>query len=203
MGESRCAKARDCWYGLMERYRPSPEEQPDFMGYAFLVDAAEVYQDVLKEVPKDADSDQTWGAMRMKVYNPAPIQFKRDQFSAAAVKEHETASELRKRLYKLVCGVLECQSQEIKDIILKQRQNDSLPRALQTAYATICHTNSYDRASSVLSTVQRTKGIVGRSKSRESVRGMTDTDGKVASKQNSLASATMQIVQAVRSVLPR
>jgi hypothetical protein len=193
-GESRFAKARYCWDRLVERYQPSPEVQPDLMGYAFTEDAAEVYQDVLKEVPNDADSDQIWGAMQMKICNPDQIQFQRDQFSAASLEEHETVADLSKRLYKLVCGLPECQSQEIKDIILKQRLNDALPRELQTAYATIRHTHSYDMAASVLSTVQRTKGIVGRSKRREQVRAMTDADGEVATLQNALASATAEIV---------
>jgi hypothetical protein len=158
-GESRVAKAMDCWDRLVERYQPSSEVQPDLMGYAFTEDAAEVYQDVLKEVPTDAESDQIWGAMQMKVYSPHQIQFQRDQFSVASLEEHATVADLSKRLYKLVCGLPECQSQEIKDIILKQRLNDALPRELQTAYATIRHTHSYDMAASVLSTVQRTKGI--------------------------------------------
>jgi hypothetical protein len=57
-------------------------------------------------------------------------------------------------------------------------------------------------AASVLSTVQRTKGIVGRSKRREPVRAMTDAEGEVATPQNALASATAEIVQAARAVLP-
>jgi hypothetical protein len=103
----------------------------------------------------------------MKIYNPDQIQFQRDQFSAASLEEHVTVADLSKRLTKLVCGLPECQSQEIKGIILKQRLNDALPRKLQTAYSNIRHTHSYDMAASVLSTVQRTKGIVGRSKRRE------------------------------------
>jgi hypothetical protein len=67
------------------------------MGYAFTEDATEVYQDVLKEVPKDADSDQIWGAMQMKMYNPDQIQFQRDQFSAASLEEHETVADLSKK----------------------------------------------------------------------------------------------------------
>jgi hypothetical protein len=93
------------------------------MGYAFTSDAAEVYQDVLKKVPKRAKSDRIWGATQMKTYNPYQILFPREQFSAA-IREHETVADLSKRLYKLVCGLPECQSQEINDTTQKQRLND-------------------------------------------------------------------------------
>jgi hypothetical protein len=49
-----------------------------------------------EEVPKDADSDQIWGAMQMKIYNPDQIQFQRDQFSAASLEEHETVADCQK-----------------------------------------------------------------------------------------------------------